>query len=75
MNHEMILIHQQREMLVVFFYIVYLFEYFIGLIKLKNDYLAYKNLSFEREAFDNEDNQNYLDKRKWFSSFKYYKNN
>lgn len=72
-NHEEIHIKQQIELLVVFFYLIYLIEYVIGLIKFKNKLLAYKNISFEIEAYDNEYNLEYLKSRKIYSSFSYFK--
>lgn len=70
-NHEKIHLRQQLELLVVFFYIWYLLEYLYWYIKLKNKYLAYRRISFEREAFSNEYNLSYLSKRKIWSFWKY----
>lgn len=54
------------------FYIVYGIEYMIKLcIVGKNK--AYRALSFEREAYSNENNLSYLKSRKWFSWIKYIK--
>lgn len=50
-HHELIHIKQQQEMLVIFFYIAYLFNYIINLIKYRNHYRAYKSIVFEREAY------------------------
>lgn len=70
-NHERIHLKQQLELLIVFFYIWYIFEYFIGLIKFKDRYLAYRNISFEREAYGNEKNLSYLRTRKIWSFWNY----
>jgi len=70
-NHEKIHIKQQLEMFVIFFYTWYLIEYFIRLIHYKNKYEAYKNISFEREAYDNESNLLYLKNRKLYSFLNY----
>lgn len=70
-NHEKIHIKQQLEMFVIFFYMWYLIEYFIRLIHYKNKYEAYKNISFEREAYDNESNLLYLKNRKLYSFLNY----
>lgn len=67
LNHEKIHLRQQMEMLIVFFYILYLGEYYFYLIKLKNPYLAYRSISFEREAYANESDMNYLNKKKLWS--------
>lgn len=70
-NHEQIHLKQQKELFWIFFFIWYLAEYLLRLIKYKNHYKAYKNISFEREAYNNEVNLNYLLDRKKFSFLKY----
>ncbi|WP_120213604.1 hypothetical protein [Epilithonimonas arachidiradicis] len=70
-NHERIHIRQQLELLVVPFYIWYLTEYYLRYLKYKNPDLAYRNISFEREAYANEHNPDYLMSRKFWSFFKY----
>ena len=70
-NHEKIHLRQQLELLVLPFYIVYLLEFLIRCLFYWDSYRAYQNLSFEREAYFNEDNPNYLNERKPFSFIKY----
>ena len=70
-NHEKIHLKQQVELLILPFFILYTLEWFIKFIKYQNGFLAYKNLSFEREAYINECNLDYLKNRKRWSSFKY----
>ncbi|QNM85707.1 hypothetical protein H9W90_00865 [Polaribacter pectinis] len=70
-NHEKIHLKQQLELLIIFFYIFYLFEWFIKLIKYKNIYIAYKNISFEREAYLNEKDFNYTKNRKFWAFLNY----
>lgn len=70
-NHEKIHLRQQRELLVLFFYIIYGFEWVIKFFIYKNGYLTYKNLSFEREAYQNENNSYYLKNREIWSFIKY----
>ncbi|WP_282116841.1 hypothetical protein [Cellulophaga baltica] len=70
-NHEKIHLKQQTELLVVFFYVLYLMEWGIRCICYLNSYKAYKNISFEREAYANERNLNYPTERKAFSFIKY----
>lgn len=70
-NHEMIHIAQQKEMLVVFTYIWYWVEYLIKLVYYRNRDKAYRAVSFEREAYINDWNMGYLDKRKHYSFLKY----
>jgi hypothetical protein len=71
LNHERIHLRQQVEMLWVIFFIFYLLEFFVKLVIYKKPKLAYHNLSFEREAYYNEQNLNYLKERKIWNSLKY----
>ena len=70
-NHEKIHIRQQIELLVIVFFIWYFLEFFYKWFKYKNAHLAYKNISFEREAYQNDSNYDYLQEKKWWSFFKY----
>jgi hypothetical protein len=70
-NHEKIHLRQQAELLIIFFYIWYVVEYYYHFFKLKNPYLAYKSISFEREAYTMENNFDYLKNRKTWSFWKY----
>ena len=70
LNHESIHTAQMKEMLYIFFYIWYVLEWVIRLFMKGN---AYRNISFEREAYDNENNLKYLDERDNFSWCKYIK--
>ncbi|WP_031426111.1 hypothetical protein [Flavimarina sp. Hel_I_48] len=66
-NHERIHLRQQAELLILPFYIWYGIEYVIRWIQYKNTYLAYKNISFEREAYHHEKSLSYLKTRKMWS--------
>ncbi len=70
-NHEKIHLQQQLELGIFFFFIFYGLEWFIKLLKYKNSYTAYQNISFEREAYQNETDFLYLKKRKWWRFLKY----
>lgn len=70
-NHEKIHIKQQAELLLIFFYIFYILEWILKFLRHKNRYLAYKNISFEREAYQNENNFNYIKNRKFWAFIKY----
>jgi hypothetical protein len=70
-NHEQIHLCQQIEMLVIPFLIWYFIEFILRLIQYKNRDLAYRNISFEREAYANEKNLNYLKKRSFWNFLKY----
>lgn len=70
-HHERIHLRQQLELLVLPFYILYLLEWFVKLCYYRDRNKAYRNLSFEREAYENEANFEYLKKRKWFQFLRY----
>jgi len=70
-NHERIHLKQQKELLWIFFFLWYVIEFFVHLIRLRNWNKAYHNISFEKEAYDNEGNPNYLKDRKVWSFMKY----
>ena len=53
------------------FYALYFFEYLVRLLYYRNKDKAYRMISFEQEAYRNEENDNYLDKRTIFSFIKY----
>jgi hypothetical protein len=55
--------------LFLFFYLWYVIEWFIRIFI--NGSKAYKSLCFEREAYQNDDNLDYLKTRKRFSFLKY----
>ncbi|MBP2831556.1 hypothetical protein J8281_05085 [Aquimarina sp. U1-2] len=71
-NHERIHIRQQAELLVLPFYVLYFIEYVIRLCQYQNSQRAYRNISFEREAYYNEDDLYYLKTRKPWSFIKYW---
>ena len=70
-NHEKIHLKQQKELFWIFFFIWYSIEYLIFLIKYKNHNTAYHSISFEKEAYLNEHNFNYLKHKKRYSFLKY----
>ena len=69
-NHENIHLRQQLELLVIGFYLWYFIEFLLRLIKFKNWYRAYLNISFEREAYANEYDYSYLQRRKRYNWIK-----
>jgi hypothetical protein len=71
LNHERIHLRQQTELLILPFYLWYVAEYCIRLIIYKNKRLAYLNISFEREAYANESNHKYLERRGFWNFIKY----
>ncbi|AOM76556.1 hypothetical protein BFS30_04930 [Pedobacter steynii] len=71
-NHERIHLRQQLELLIIPFYLLYILNYLVNLIRFRNHYLAYFNIRFEREAYANENDLGYLSRRKLFSWFRYH---
>ena len=72
-NHEKIHLRQQLELLILPFFCIYIIEFFVRLTQYRNWYLAYRNISFEREAYNNENDLNYLKSRSFWDFIKYYK--
>jgi len=70
LNHEKIHLKQQIECLVLPFYLIYFGEYLFYRLKLKNHDQAYRAISFEKEAYTNEDKPDYLKRRKIYSNFR-----
>lgn len=71
LNHEKIHSRQMIELFILPFYLIYLMEWMIKLVKYKNNYKAYSNISFEREAYAHQYDMNYLKKRKRFNFINY----
>lgn len=72
-RHENIHGEQQKEMLLVFFFLWYGIEWIVRLCIYRNRITAYKNISFEREAYANQYDVTYTDSRKPFAWIKYIK--
>ena len=70
-NHERIHLKQQLELLVLPFFIIYSFEFLIRLFQFKSWHLAYRNISFEREAYANEKDLDYLKSRSFWNFITY----
>jgi hypothetical protein len=70
-NHENIHLVQQRELWVVGFYILYVYEWIKNLSNGMSTFDAYMNISFEREAYGNQNNLTYLETRDRMSWKKY----
>lgn len=72
--HEKIHLRQQIELLIIPFYLIYVLEYLYGRCRGLSHYNAYRQISFECEAYDNEKNRNYLKEKRWASFIRYMKN-
>lgn len=72
-NHELIHTAQMKELGYVGFYLWYVIEYLIIRLFHKKQGNAYRDVSFEEEAYVNDKNITYLKNRKHYSWFKYLK--
>jgi len=70
-NHEKVHFRQQQELLIIFFYPLYFLHYLINLVKYRNHYSAYRQICFEKEAYSNEGDFEYLKHRKPYAWLKY----
>ena len=73
-NHESIHTAQMKEMLYVFFYLWYVIEWLVRIVRYRNAHTAYRNIGFEREAYMNQGNMGYLQGRGRYAWVKYLKN-
>tara|TARA_B110000285_G_scaffold210586_1_gene252540 strand:+ start:4742 stop:5122 length:381 start_codon:yes stop_codon:yes gene_type:complete len=69
-NHESIHIKQQQELLIIPFYVLYVLEYIVKSILYMSIDKGYRAISFEREAYNNERDLEYLNNRKKYNWIK-----
>lgn len=69
-QHEYIHTLQMKELLYIGFYLWYILEWIFRLFLQGN---AYRNISFEKEAYCNESNKKYICSRKKFAWTNYFK--
>ncbi len=55
----------------LFFYAWYIVEWLVHLIRFRSTYIAYRRISFEREAYSHDHDQDYLDKRPALNMIEY----
>jgi len=72
-NHELIHIQQTEETFFIGYILILVTQYTFNLCKYRNLYKAYRNLAFEKEAYDNMKNLDYLKSRKKFAWLTYFK--
>ena len=72
-RHESIHCEQMKETLFIGFYIWYVVEYLVRLVLYRNLDEAYRNISFEQEAYFFEGDSGYLDRRPHYVWFRYLK--
>lgn len=70
-NHESIHTVQWRELLYLGFLVLYVGDFLCKLIRYRKWYKAYRCIVFEREAYDNQWNPQYLESRTAFAWKKY----
>ena len=71
-NHETIHFQQYIDLLFVGFWLVYLWDWMIGLFLHKKGDIAYYSIRAEQEAYTNDANQKYLSTRKrWVWLWRY----
>ena len=70
-NHENIHGEQQKELLLILFYILYCLEYLIKLCITFNTSKAYYSISFEQEANIHEHDLDYINHRTHYNWIKY----
>jgi len=70
-NHEKIHLKQQLELFILPFYLWYFAEWLFRTVLYLDTYRAYQNISFEREAYANEKDLSYTQRRKPYSFLNY----
>jgi hypothetical protein len=66
LNHELIHVAQQRELLFLPFFIWYGLEWLFLFLKYRDGMKAYQNIRFEQEAYTHQDDFTYLKTRKHY---------
>lgn len=74
LNHERIHTAQMKELLYVFFYLWYGIEWIVRLFQYRDRKEAYYNISFEKEAYKNQYDWEYLKARKKYQILRYLSN-
>ena len=70
-THETIHYQQQLELLFLGQWVLYVFYYLKGLFIYKDGAKAYRENPFEREAYDNDEDEGYLAERKRYNWINY----
>ena len=63
-RHEIIHFHQFFETLFLGFALIYLYDYIVKFLKYRDGKQAYSHLRAEIEAYENDEDPNYMEKRK-----------
>ncbi len=70
LNHEAIHTAQMKELGYILFYLLYFAEWLYRLIIYRDSHTAYRNVSFEKEAYAHQWDFQYLDNREKFAQYK-----
>ena len=70
LNHETIHTAQMKELLYIPFYILYISEWIFKFFKYSDLKTAYRNISFEKEAYAMQNDLNYLNHRKAYAQWR-----
>lgn len=71
LNHKRIHLVQQLECLVILFYLFYVLEFIWLLLKYRRWHVACRQISFEKEAYQNKKDLDYLKSRSLWNFAKY----
>jgi hypothetical protein len=71
-RHETIHFHQWVELGFIGFIVIYLYDYIHGLYLYRDPKKAYARIRAEQEAYDNDIDPSYIDKRRRYSWIKQY---
>ena len=70
-SHELVHFKQQKELFVILFYLIYVFDWIYGLIKYRDVKKAYYRIRFEQEANEANENTFYCIGRKNYAWLNY----
>ena len=70
-RHELTHGEQQKELLLILFYILYGVFWVIGWVRYRDVEMTYDMNPFEQEAYENDWDKEYLEKRKHYCWIKY----
>lgn len=70
LNHERIHSAQMMELQIIPFYLIYVLEWMYWVIRFRDFNKAYHKISFELEAYLNEQNLNYLNSRRSYTQWR-----
>lgn len=69
-RHEAIHHRQQREWLFVVFFLLYLAEFMVLLVRYRKWHTAYRHISFEQEAYAHQQEPDYLARRRMWANYR-----